>query len=409
MLHLRGERRRPVQILAQNVASSQRGTTAVVRGCESSRARTRGHRAGARTDWLVAPTIRKGIREISNPAALISAERIRRPGAGRHRREVEDPSLVRDLECLLDASTAGDPMSALKWTSKSTRTLARDLVTQGHQASARTIDRLLHDLDYSQQGNRKNKEGMSPPERDEQFRHINAQVKKFLAKGAPVLSVDCKKKERVGEFKNPGKTWRKRGNPIDVNVYDFPRLGIGTAIPYGLYDLQYNDGLVNVGISHETAEFAVESIRQWWRRVGRYRYSTARRLLICADGGGSNGSRNRGWKFFLQALADETGLSITVCHYPPGTSKWNKIEHRMFSFISMNWRGQPLVSYETVINLIGNTRTNGGLKVSARLDTRMYPRARKISKTEMEKVRIKHRAELPRWNYTIKPHARPAA
>ena len=315
---------------------------------------------------------------------------------------------MRDLKSLLEASTAGDPMSALKWTSKSTRTLAQELAGQGHEVSAMTVDRLLHDLDYSQQGNRKNKEGLSPSERDEQFRHINAQVKSFMASGEPVLSVDCKKKERVGEFKNPGKTWRKKGDPIDVNIYDFPRLSLGSAIPYGLYDLQYNDGLVNVGISHETAEFAVESIRQWWRRVGRYRYSTARRLLLCADGGGSNGSRNRGWKFFLQALADETGLSISVCHYPPGTSKWNKIEHRMFSFISMNWRGQPLVSYETVIKLIGNTRTLGGLRVSARLDTHTYPKARKVSKAEMETVRVKHRTKLPQWNYTIEPHAKAA-
>lgn len=366
------------------------------------------HRTSPRTDGYLAPTIRKGIREISRPQALNLTDRTRRPGAGRPRRDATDPSLLRDLECLLEASTAGDPMSALKWTSKSARTLARELTRQGHEVSAMTVDRLLRELDYSQQGNRKNKEGLSPPERDEQFRHINGQVKRFMARGEPVLSVDCKKKERVGEFKNPGKTWRRKGDPIDVNVYDFPRLGVGSAIPYGLYDLQYNDGLVNVGISHETAEFAVESIRQWWRRVGRYRYSTARRLLLCADGGGSNGSRNRGWKFFLQALADETGLSITVCHYPPGTSKWNKIEHRMFSFISMNWRGQPLVSYETVINLIGNTRTDGGLKVSARLDTNVYPKAKRVSKAEMETVRVKHRTKLPQWNYTIMPHAEPA-
>jgi hypothetical protein len=381
----------------------------VVCGSDGHRSRPWWDRTSPRTDGVIASTIRRGIREITRPEALRLTEGIRRPGAGRPRREITDPLLVPDLESLLEANTAGDPMSALKWTSKSTRTLARELAEQGHQVSATTVDRLLHELDYSQQGNRKNKEGLSPPERDEQFRHINAQVKRLMTRGEPVLSVDCKKKERVGEFKNAGRTWRRKGDPIDVNVYDFPSLGVGSAIPYGLYDLQYNDGLVNVGISHETAEFAVESIRQWWRRVGRYRYSAARRLLICADGGGSNGSRNRGWKFFLQALADETRLSITVCHYPPGTSKWNKIEHRMFSFISMNWRGQPLVSYETVINLIGNTRTDGGLKVTARLDTRMYPKARKVSKSEMERVRIKHRAKLPQWNYTIEPHARPAA
>lgn len=381
----------------------------MVCGSDGHRAWPWWDRTGPRADRAIASTIRRGIREISSSEALRFTDGIRRPGAGRPRRETTDPLLVPDLETLLEANTAGDPMSALKWTSKSTRTLARELARQGHDVSATTVDRLLHELDYSQQGNRKNKEGLSSPERDEQFRHINAEVKRFMARGEPVLSVDCKKKERVGEFKNPGQTWRRKGDPVDVNVYDFPRLGVGSAIPYGLYDLQYNDGLVNVGISHETAEFAVESIRQWWQRVGRYRYSTAKRLLICADGGGSNGSRNRGWKFFLQALADETGLSITVCHYPPGTSKWNKIEHRMFSFISMNWRGQPLVSYETVINLIGNTRTDGGLKVNARLDTRMYPKARKVSKAEMEKVRIMHRTKLPQWNYTIKPHAGPAS
>jgi hypothetical protein len=314
----------------------------VVCGSEGSRTRPWGHRAGPRTDWPVAPTIRKGIREISSRTGLNSTVPIRLPGAGRHRLEVNDPLLARDLEGLLEASTAGDPMSALKWTSKSTRSLSRELGAMGHEVSPRTVDRLLHDLGYSQQGNRKNKERMSPPERDEQFRYINSQVTKFMAKGDPVLSIDCKKKEKVGEFKNPGKMWRKQGDPIDVNVYDFPRLSTGLAIPFGLYDVQYNDGLVNVGISHETAEFAVESIRQWWRQVGHYRYSTVQRLLLCADGGGSNSSRSLAWKSHLQILADETGLAITVCHYPPGASKWNKIEHRMFSFISMNGRGDRL-------------------------------------------------------------------
>ena len=263
---------------------------------------------------------------------------------------------------------------------------------------------MLYELDYSQQGNRKNKEGASPPTRDEQFRYINACVKKFVATGDPVLSIDCKKKERVGEFKNSGKNWRKRGDPRDVNVYDFPSLGAGPAIPYGIYDVQQNDGLVNVGVSHETAEFAVESIRQWWRRVGRRRYPEAKRILLCADGGGSNSSRNRAWKVYLQEFADETGLSITVSHYPPGTSKWNKIEHRMFSFISMNWRGEPLVSYETVVYLIGSTSTEKGLHIKARLDTRNYTKGRKVSDDEIEAVRLKRHARLPQWNYTIKPN-----
>ena len=312
--------------------------------------------------------------------------------------------MLHDLECLLEATTAGDPMSALKWTSKSTRTLARDLMATGHKVSARTVDRLLYELDYSQQGNRKNKEGVSPPERDAQFRYINTQVKDFIASNEPVLSIDCKKKERVGEFKNPGKTWRKRGDPLEVHAYDFPSLSVGRAIPYGVYDVQRNEGLVNIGVSHETAAFAVETIRQWWQRVGRHTYNHTKRLLLCADGGGSNGSRSHVWKLQLETLADETGLAITVCHYPPGASKWNKIEHRMFSFISMNWRGQPLVSYETVINLIGHTTTNSGLRVKARLDKKMYKTGTKVSAAEMETVQVKRHKTLPQWNYTITPH-----
>jgi hypothetical protein len=353
---------------------------------------------------LARPTIRKGIREVRSSEPLSLAGGIRTPGAGRRRREDEDPELVRDLERLLEATTAGDPMTPLKWTSKSTRTLARELQEQGHQVSAMTVDRLLDDLGYSQQGNRKNKEGVSPPERDEQFRYINAQVKNFIRMGDPVLAIDCKKKERVGEFKNPGKTWRKRGDPVDVNVYDFPRLSVGPAIPYGALDMQRNEGFVRVGVSHETAEFAVDTIRHWWRQVGRRHYGTAKRLLLCADGGGSNASRSRAWKLHLQEFADETNLKITVCHYPPGASKWNKIEHRMFSYISMNWRGQPLVSYETVVNLIGHTKTESGLRIKASLDTKSYETGRKVSATEMDTVRVKRHTTLPQWNYTITPH-----
>jgi Rhodopirellula transposase DDE domain len=353
---------------------------------------------------LARPTIRKGIREVRSSEPLDLAKGIRSPGAGRRRRSDEDPELVGDLERLLEATTAGDPMTPLKWTSKSTRTLARELQEQGHQVSAMTVDRLLDALEYSQQGNRKNKEGVSPPERDEQFRYINAQVKKFIRTGDPVLSIDCKKKERVGEFKNPGKTWRKRGDPVNVNAYDFPRLSVGPAIPYGALDIERNEGFVRVGISHETAEFAVNTIRHWWRQVGRRHYDTAKRLLLCADGGGSNASRSRAWKLHLQDFADETGLMITVCHYPPGASKWNKIEHRMFSFISMNWRGQPLVSYETVVNLIGHTKTEGGLKIKASLDTKKYEPGRKVSAIEMDTVQLKQHATFPQWNYTIIPH-----
>jgi len=352
---------------------------------------------------LARPTIRKGIREVRSSEPLSIAEGIRTPGAGRRRLEDADPALVRDLECLLDATTAGDPMTSLKWTSKSTRTLARELQERGHKISASTVDRLLDDLDYSQQGNRKNKEGVSPPERDEQFRYINAQVKEFIRTGDPVLSIDCKKKERVGEFKNPGKTWRKQGDPIDVNVYDFPRLSVGSAIPYGAFDIQRNEGFVRVGISHETAEFAVDTIRHWWRQFGHRHYQVAKRLLLCADGGGSNASRNRAWKLHLQEFADDANLTITVCHYPPGASKWNKIEHRMFSYISMNWRGQPLVSYETVVKLIGGTKTEGGLRIKASLDKKNYAKGEKVSAAEMDAVQVKRHDTLPQWNYTISP------
>jgi hypothetical protein len=349
-------------------------------------------------------TLLKGIRELRDKEPLTLADGVRHSGAGRKRRETEDPTLLHDLEQLLKENTAGDPMTPLMWTSKSTRTLSKDLLKHGHKVSPRTVDRLLNDLDYSQQGNRKNKEGMSPPERDDQFRYINTTVRKFGETGDPVLSIDCKKREQVGNFRNAGKTWRKKGDPREVNVYDFPRLAVGNAIPYGVYDVKRNDGLVNVGVSHETSEFAVESIRQWWQRVGRSRYTGAKRLLLCADGGSSNGSHRRAWKVELQQLADQTGLAVSVCHYPPGTSKWNKIEHRMFSFISMNWRGEPLVSYETVVNLIGHTTTTGGLRIKARLDTRNYRTGRIVSDAEMRTVRLQSRTNRPVWNYTILPH-----
>ena len=251
-------------------------------------------------------------------------------------------------------------------------------------------------------------EGSSPPERDAQFRYLNAQVRQFLARGEPVLSVDTKKKERVGAFKNPGRTWRPQGTPQAVNMYDYPALGIGTAIPYGAYDVQRDEGFVNVGMTHDTAEFAVESLRRWWRVFGRQHYPRARALLLCADGGGSNGSRNRAWKYYLQHLADELGLRITVCHYPPGTSKWNKIEHRMFSFISLNWKGQPLVSYEAVVHLIGATRTRAGLRVKARLDSRVYEAGVKIPEEAMKRIHLKPHDVHPAWNYTISPRTKVA-
>jgi hypothetical protein len=349
------------------------------------------------------PTISKGIRELRERKPLEATERIRRPGGGRKRLEETDPGFGRALERILEENTAGDPMSLLRWTNKSAARIAKELTRQGHRVSGETVRRKLRQMGYSLQANVKSLEGSSPAGRDKQFRYINAQVKKSLRQGDPVLSVDAKKKERVGEFKNPGKTWRPKGKPHKVNVYDYPSLGIGTAIPYGAYDVHRDEGFVNVGTSHETAEFAVESLRRWWRYFGRKHYAKARALLLCADGGGSNGSRNRAWKYHLQQLSDELGIRITVCHYPPGTSKWNKIEHRMFSFISLNWKGQPLVSYETVVNLIGATRTKGGLRVKAKLDSRVYEAGLKIPEKDMKRINLRAHDVHPVWNYTISP------
>jgi hypothetical protein len=351
------------------------------------------------------PTILKGIRELQLQQELPS-ERIRQPGGGRKRLEESDPGLEAALEQIMEENTAGDPMSLLRWTNKSTVRIADELTRLGHSVSDETVRRRLAELGYSLQANVKNLEE-SGAGRDQQFRYINKQVKRFLSCKEPVLSIDAKKKERVGNFKNAGKTWRPKGQPMEVNVYDFPHLGVGPAIPYGAYDQQRNEGFVNVGISHDTAEFAVESVRRWWRWIGRRRYPQAQRLLLCADGGGSNGSRNRAWKYHLQQLANQSRLAVTVCHYPPGTSKWNKIEHRMFSFISLNWLGKPLVSYETVINLIGATRTATGLQVKAKLDTRYYEAGVKITDEEMETINLQTHRTNPEWNYTISPLGHP--
>jgi transposase len=358
-------------------------------------------------EWtgLSRPTLLKGLAELQGEKEGAEPERIRRVGGGRKQVEVQVPGVQAALERLVEETTAGDPMSHLRWTLKSTRQLAQDLGRQGYALGPDTVCRLLHELGYSLQTTRKSKEGTSPPERDAQFRYLNAQVQAFSRRHAPVISVDTKKKELVGEFKNPGREWRKKGEPVTVNVYDFPSLSRGVAIPYGTYDVQRNHGFVNVGMSHDTAEFAVESIRQWWRRFGRRHYLPVQTLLICADGGGSNGSRNRAWRFYLQQFSDDTGLAVTVCHYPPGTSKWNKIEHRMFSFISLNWRGKPLVSYETVVNLISHTTTRKGLRVNARLDPQLYSTGRKVTDEELQTLRLTPHDLHPTWNYTIEPHA----
>ena len=348
-------------------------------------------------------TVTKAIKELRGRQALQPAAigRIRRAGAGRKRIEESAPEVMKLLAAIVEETTAGDPMSLLRWTSKSTRTIADELARRGHHIDAVTVGRCLHDLGYSLQANVKTREGPQHAARDEQFRYINRLVKAYIKAGDPVISVDTKKKELIGEFRNAGRTWRPHGEPLEVNVHDFPQLGRGKAVPYGAYDIARNRAVVNVGVSHDTAEFAVESIRRWWRLDGRRLYRSARRLLICADSGGSNGNRLRAWKLGLQSLADEIAMPITVCHYPPGTSKWNKIEHRLFSFISLNWRGQPLVNYETVVNLIGATKTRTGLRVKAVLDTGTYDKGVKVEAQAMHELRLRRHKLHPDWNYTL--------
>ncbi|GFP31189.1 ISAzo13 family transposase [Candidatus Hakubella thermalkaliphila] len=352
---------------------------------------------------LSKPTIIKGIKELKAKEKFDAGERIRRPGAGRKRIEERNPEILKVLKEIMDETTAGDPMSLLKWTSKSTYQIKDQLQRLGYSITEDTVGRILKEMDYSLQANVKVKEGGTHKDRDSQFRYINDLAKEFMGWGDPVISIDAKKKERVGDFKNPGRRWRPKGSPEEVNVYDYPSLSKGTAIPYGAYDIQKNNDVVNVGISHETAEFAVESIRRWWKQFGSHQYPNTKRMLICADGGGSNGSRNRAWKFYLQLLSDEISLSIAVCHYPPGTSKWNKIEHRMFSFISMNWRGQPLVNLETVVNMISATTTKSGLRIKAFLDTKYYKTGIKISDEQMQALNLDPHNLYPQWNYTIVP------
>jgi len=359
-------------------------------------------------------TIQAGLAELQAHRATAAAPplvapRVRARGGGRKARTTQDPTLLRDLEALVEPVTRGDPMSPLRWTCKSTRQLATELARQGHPVSHQTVAALLRALDYSLQGNRKTKEGATHPDRDAQFKHINAQTQAFQQRGQPVISVDSKKKELVGDFKNAGREWRPAGQPDAVRVYDFVDRELGKAIPYGVYDIAANRGWVSVGTDHDTPAFAVQSVRRWWEQMGQPAYPHATELLITADGGGSNGSRPRRWKTELQRLADDTGLRITVCHFPPGTSKWNKIEHRLFCHITQNWRGRPLVSHEVIVHLIGSTTTRAGLTVRADLDTGTYPTGLKVTDAELAAVRLEPAEFHGDWNYTIAPPPQPIA
>jgi transposase len=358
--------------------------------------------AVARATGLSVETVRRGVAELEAGEPL-QPGRVRRPGGGRKALVESDPTLLADLERLVEGSARGDPERPLRWTAKSVRQLARGLGELGHRIHHSSVPKLLRALGYSLQSNRKAKEGASHPDRDAQFEHINATAKAAIAAGEPVISVDTKKKELVGEFKNGGREWAPAATPIEVNTHDFPSQAHGRAIPYGVYDIANNEGWVQVGIDHDTAAFAVASIRSWWEHLGAERFPTASALTITADCGGSNGNRTRLWKTELQRLADQTGLQITVCHFPPGTSKWNKIEHRLFSFISLNWRAKPLIDREVIIELIAATTTSTGLKVYARLDEHTYPDKIKVSDAELAAVQIEPHRFHPEWNYTIKP------
>jgi hypothetical protein len=376
--------------------------------CEALALGRGGIAAVAQATGMSRTTIRKGIHEVQelypDLADRVTPERVRQPGGGRHPLTEHDPTLKADLGRLVDPVTRGEPTSALLWTSKSTRTLAKELNRLGHEVSYRTVARLLLDLGFSLQANRKTREGKQHPDRDAQFQYINRQVRRFQRKGQPVVSVDAKKRELVGDFKNGGREWQPKGQPETVRTHDFRDKQLGVAIPYGVYDLTQNDGWVSVGIDHDTAQFAVESIRRWWQHMGSLAYPEASELLITADAGGSNGTRCRLWKLSLQELADELGLKITVCHFPPGTSKWNKIEHRMFCHITQNWRGRPLVSQAVIVNLIGDTTTETGLTINAELDPNTYENGIKVSDAEIATVQLKQHKFHGDWNYCISPN-----
>jgi DDE family transposase len=360
--------------------------------------------AVARITGVARSTIDRGLAELRGDAApAATADRVRRKGGGRRPLVVTDPSLLADLKELVEPSTRGDPMAPLLWTATSLRHLAGGLRELGHRICHNVVADLLRDMGYSLQANRKTLEGASHPDRDAQFGYINAQVKQALAAGEPAISVDTKKKELVGDFKNAGRECRPKGQPEPVRVHDFLIPELGRAAPYGVYDIADNAGWVSLGIDHDTASFAVNAIRRWWQAMGRARYPHATQLLVTADCGGSNGARVRLWKRELQALASELGIAITVCHLPPGTSKWNKIEHRLFSFITQNWRGRPLVSYQAIVQLIAATTTETGLKVQCEIDPNIYPPGVKVSDAEMDAINIQRHEFHGDWNYTINP------
>jgi transposase len=379
------ERSRRLLVAAESEAVGWRGISTVAKATGVSR-----------------QVIRQGITELKQ-SAVLPERRIRRSGGGRKSAVKLDPSLKSDLEELLESTTRGDPESPLRWTCRSVRNLEAELKNKGHAVSHQVVADLLHELDYSLQANRKTNEGASHPDRNAQFEYVNNKVKQYLGGKEPVISVDTKKKELIGDFKNTGKELRPKGDPEKVRVHDFLIPELGRANPYGIYDIGLNVGWVSVGVDHDTAEFAVESIRRWWRSMGQQAYPKSTSLLITADGGGSNGSRVRLWKLELQKFADESALSIAVCHFPPGTSKWNKIEHRLFSRITQNWRGKPLVSLEVIVSLIAATRTTTGLKVHSELDTRAYPKGVKVSDQEIAQLNL-HRDQFHgEWNYEIHP------
>jgi hypothetical protein len=382
------ERTRRLMAASEAIALGYGGVSTVRRACGLSR-----------------KAIAKGIEDIKN-GSVLAPGRVRREGAGRKPITANDPGLLDALDGLVAPETRGDPESPLRWTCKSTRTLAGQLARHNHPVSHVKVGQLLRAQAYSLQSNRKTEEGGDHPDRDAQFRHINAQVKDALAAGLPVISVDTKKKELLGEYQNAGRQWLPAKHPRKVNGHDFPGPDVPRAYPYGIYDVGRNEGFVNVGTDHDTGAFAVASIRGWWRHEGRHLYPKAKMLVITADAGGSNGTRLRLWKLELQKFADETMLELSVCHFPPGTSKWNKVEHRLFSFISSNWRGEPLRDYETIVNLIAKTTTAKGLKVLCRLDRRKYPTGRTVTDEEMQAVNMERNKFHGDWNYTIRPRSR---